>query len=173
MQLNGMIPPRRWKVIGPIDEIISRGHGPSQMQPMDYFMWMFPQEHLALMVSYTNDAMQSRGLRLTTRGEILKFFGVLILMTRIEFGSRRSLWSSQLSSKYLPKLQFGNIISRTRFKELRHDVTFSFPADSSDRWGMIRDFIVAINDHRASHVIPSQNICVDESMSRWYGLGGD
>ena len=125
------------------------------------------------MVSYTNDAMQSRILRLTTRGEILKFFGVLTLMTRIEFGSRRSLRSSQLSSKYLPKLQFGNIISRTRFKELRHDVTFSFPADSSDRWRMIRDFIVAITDHRASHVIPSQNICVDESMSRWYGLRGD
>ena len=38
---------------------------------------------------------------------------------------------------------------------------------------MIRDFIVAINDHRASHVIPSQNICVDENMSRWYGLEGD
>ena len=74
MQLNGIIPPRRWKVIGPIDEIISRGHGPSQMNPMDYFMWMFPQEHLLLMVSYTNDAMKSRGLRLTTRGEIFEVF---------------------------------------------------------------------------------------------------
>ena len=168
-----MILPRRGTVIEPIDEIISRGHSPSQMQPMDYFMWMFPQEHLALMVSYTNDAMQSRGLRLTTRGDILKFFGVLILIIRIEFGSRRYLWSSQLSSKYLPKPQFGNIISRTRFEELRQNVTFSFPANSSDRWGMIRDFIIAINDHRASHVIPSQKSCVDESMSRWYGLGGD
>ena len=94
MQLNSMIPPRRWKVIGPIDEIISGGHGPSQMQSMEYFMWMFPQECLVFMASYTKDAMQSRELRLTTRGEILKFFGVLILMTRIEFGSRRSLWSS-------------------------------------------------------------------------------
>ena len=94
-------------------------------------------------------------------------------MTRIEFGSRRSLWSSQLSSKYLPKLQFGNIISRTRLEELRQNATFTFSADSSDRWGMIRGFFVAIHDHRASHVIPSQNICVDESLSRWYGLGGD
>ena len=163
MHLYGMIPPRRWKVIGPIDEIISRGHSPSQMHPMDYFMWMFPHEHLALMVSYTNDSMESRGLRLTTRSEILKFFGVLILMTRIEFSTRRSLWSSQETSKYLPQPQFGNIISRRRFEELRQNVTFSFPADSNDRWGMIRDFIVAINDHRASHVIPSQKICVDES----------
>ena len=47
MQLNVMIPPRRWKVIGPIDEIISRGHGPSQIQLIDYSMWMLPQEHLA------------------------------------------------------------------------------------------------------------------------------
>ena len=43
------------------------------------------------MVSYTNDAMESRGLCLTTRGENVKFFGVLILMIRIEFSRRRSL----------------------------------------------------------------------------------
>ena len=60
------------------------------------------------MVSYTNDAMQSRGLRLTTRGGILKFFGVLILMTRIAFGSRRSLWSSQGSSKYCSTIPYCN-----------------------------------------------------------------
>ena len=135
-------------------------------------MWMFSQEHLALMVSYTNDAMQSRGLRLITIGEMLKFFGVLILMNRIEFSSRRSHWSSQGSRKYLRQPQFGNIIARTRFEALRKNVTFSFPADWSDRWGLIRDFIVAITDHRSSHVIPSQNICADESMSHWYGLRG-
>ena len=160
-------------MIGPIGKIIFRCHGPSQMHSMDYFMWMFPQKHLAFIFSYTNDAMQSSGPCLTTRGEIVKFFGPLILMTRIEIGSSRSLWSSQRSSKYLPKPQFGNIISITRFEEFRQNVTFSFPADSSDRGVIIRDFIFAINDHRASHVIPSQNFCVDESMSRCYGLGGD
>ena len=34
-------------------------------------------------------------------------------------------------------------------------------------------FIDAINRHRAAQVLPCERICVDESMSRWYGLGGD
>ena len=65
------------------------------------------------------------------------------------------------------------MVFRTKFVELQKNVTFSFPGDSRDRWGMNRDFIVAINDHRASHVIASQTIFADDSMSGWYGLGGD
>ena len=46
--LNGMISPRRWNVIGPIDEIVSRGHGLPQIHPMDYLIWVLPQDHLAV-----------------------------------------------------------------------------------------------------------------------------
>lgn len=102
MQINGFIKARKWKVIGPIDEIISEGHGPAKMNPLDYFMWMFPQGFLSSIVSYTNENMEDKLLQLTTRGEIVKFFGVLILMTRCEFSARRSLWSTKQSSKYLP-----------------------------------------------------------------------
>ena len=28
------------------------------------------------------------------------------------------------------------------------------------------------NKHRANNVLPSEWICVDESISKWYGLGG-
>jgi hypothetical protein len=28
------------------------------------------------------------------------------------------------------------------------------------------------NEHRKSYLIPSWQICVDESIGRWYGLGG-
>lgn len=31
----------------------------------------------------------------------------------------------------------------------------------------------AINKHRAASVSPLELICVDKSMSIWYGLGGD
>ena len=34
------------------------------------------------------------------------------------------------------------------------------------------DFVAAFNEHRANFFIPSDHICVDESMSRWYGQGG-
>ena len=67
----------------------------------------------------------------------------------------------------------GHIMSRKRFEELRQHVTYSKVRDETDRWGVISEFITAINDHRSAQVFPSDSICVDEIMSRWYGLGGD
>lgn len=40
------------------------------------------------------------------------------------------------------------------------------------RWELISDFVDSSNDHRSAHVSPSEYICVDESMCKWYGLGG-
>jgi len=34
------------------------------------------------------------------------------------------------------------------------------------------DFVKRFNDHRAAYMHPGEVICVDESISRWYGLGG-
>jgi hypothetical protein len=40
------------------------------------------------------------------------------------------------------------------------------------RWGLVDGFLQSINCHREVHVTPSDLICVGESISRWYGLGG-
>ena len=43
----------------------------------------------------------------------------------------------------------------------------------AEHWWMIIDNMVEIfNRHREEHFSPSEWICVDESISRWYGLGG-
>ncbi len=34
------------------------------------------------------------------------------------------------------------------------------------------DFVSAVNEHRAKNFMPSDTVCVDESISRWYGQGG-
>ena len=34
-------------------------------------------------------------------------------------------------------------------------------------------FVKIFNDYRTQSFIPSEMICVDESISRWYGQGGD
>ena len=39
------------------------------------------------------------------------------------------------------------------------------------RWMLVDDFIEAFNDYRAESYRPSDRICVDELISRWYGLG--
>ena len=40
------------------------------------------------------------------------------------------------------------------------------------RWKLVDDFIEDFNDYRSSNYFSSDRICVDESISRWYGLGG-
>ena len=41
------------------------------------------------------------------------------------------------------------------------------------RWRLIDDFVEFFNEHRAQFFSPSTYICSDESLSRWYGQGGD
>jgi Transposase IS4 len=38
---------------------------------------------------------------------------------------------------------------------------------------LVQDFIDNFNDHREAFYDPSWLICADESISRWYGLGGN
>ena len=41
------------------------------------------------------------------------------------------------------------------------------------RWMLIKDFVRNFNSHRADNFVPSDLICVNESMSKWYGQGGN
>jgi Transposase IS4 len=45
-------------------------------------------------------------------------------------------------------------------------------SEAYSRRMLIQDFILNFNEHRAQYFHPGWQICVDESMSRWYGLGG-
>ena len=43
---------------------------------------------------------------------------------------------------------------------------------STWRWVLVDDFVNNFNKYQALYYVPSYLICVDESMSKWYGLGG-
>ena len=105
MQMKGWGPTRPWKVIGPLDETISEGHGPD-MTPYEYFQWVFPMGFLSTIVSYSHYELEKRNLKPTSLGEILKYFGVIVLMSRFEFSGRRALWISQSGTKYIPAPMF-------------------------------------------------------------------
>jgi len=121
----------------------------------------------------------------TTPGEILKLFGVVLLGTRFEFGCRSDQWSTTPRTKHIPARAFGvrTGMSRNRFDNLWSSLTFSVQraggpptgANGSEqfRWFLVNDFVEAINRHRAAHVIPAETLCVDESISKWYGQGGE
>ena len=76
------------------------------MTPLDVFLLMFPPTHLVKIINMTNDKLRRLGKNTTTKGEMVKFFGMLLLATRYEFCSRRDLWSSRSISRMVeaPKL---------------------------------------------------------------------
>jgi Transposase IS4 len=43
---------------------------------------------------------------------------------------------------------------------------------AAHRWRLVSDFVESVNSHRAAYFSPSDLVCVDENMSRWYGQGG-
>jgi Transposase IS4 len=115
--------------------------------------------------------------------EILHFFfGLLILITCFKFGERASLWSPQSRCKYIPTPNLGERtgMARDRFTALLRylvwsDQPFARPEGMSSqeyRWKLVDGFVAKINEHRANYMAPSWLICADESISRWYGLGG-
>ena len=46
-------------------------------------------------------------------------------------------------------------------------------SSESFRWKLVDDFVTNFNLHRATMFVPSDSICVDASISRWYGRGGE
>lgn len=140
---------------------------------------MFPPKQLNTMVTMTNQRLIRR-LR-QPKGELMKLFGLLILCTCFEFGSRGSLLSNKKPGKHVPAPAFGTCgMSRDRFDVLWSLIRFGEKPEerpstmSSDeyRWRLVDDFVENFNAYRVSIFTPSDLICVDESMSKRYGNGG-
>ena len=184
--LNGNYTPRMWSVRNVVGENLYPG-GPNAatttngMSALDFFLLMFPPKQLVAMVDLTNIELAKLEANTTNISELLKFFGVLILMTSFEFTSRASLWSSVAPMKYKPAPHFGLTgMSKHRFNDLFRAIRWSKqPSERAEnesteqhRWKLVDDFVANFNEHRANFFVPSETICVDESMSRWYGQGG-
>ena len=74
------------------------------------------------MTLYTSQQLVKHGEKGTTKGEMIKWFGIIILATRFEFGDRESLCYTVSQSKYRSAPDFGkNGMNRHRFDMLwRH-----------------------------------------------------
>ena len=107
---------------------------------------MFPRPQLDAMLRLTNLKLYQRKRRLTTAGELLKFLGMLILISRFEFGNCSIFWSSTKPGKYVPAPSLGSAgMSRDRFDMLWRCVLFSDQPDvrpsnmwsEQYRWGLV------------------------------------
>ena len=168
--LNGFVTRKFWTVTHFTGNRIAENQGATGLTPYDFFMWMFPVSHLQKIVSMTNTNLEVQGKQPTSCGEILRFFGLLIMMTRHEYGNRRNLWNTTNKYKYIAAPNFTRIMPRHRFESLRHCIRFSScpegDGDGTNRWSLVDDFVTAINEHKQMFVTPSDLLCVDESMSR-------
>jgi hypothetical protein len=183
MEVNGVVPSRRWYIRDAFGNTYCHGSDPSARESrLDYFLLMFPNNALVHIVEETSVCLLVDGCQPTTIEELIAFFGAIILATRFEFGSRASLWSENAYSRFHPAPHFGRTgIGRRHFDALWSNLRFSAqpavrPEDVPSeeyRWMLVNDFVRFFNDHRHEQFVPCDRICVDESMSRWYGMGGD
>ena len=67
--------------------------------------------------------------------------------------------------------RFDAIWSCIRFSECPEELHPGITS-MAHQWMLLDDFIEAFNDYRAKSYSPSYRICVDKSISRWYGLVG-
>ena len=184
VDVNGPIPYRQWYIIDSMGERIMQSDSSKvkKMSRLDLFILKYPPKHLLKIIRMTSRNLIKLGKPEITKGGLIKFFGIIILGTRFEFGSRSDLWSMLLVSRFIEAPKFGEKtgMSRQRFDDIWRCIRFSEqPAERPEcmssmeyRWMLVNDFIDAFNDYRASNYSPSDRICVDESISRWYGLGG-
>jgi len=129
--IGGPVPSRTWSVRTLGGELIVEG-GDSVgfgrgCTPEDYFLALFPQTQLSLVSILTSAKPSARRLAPTTPGQVLKFFGVLLLATRFEFGSQADLWATTSSTKHMSAPAFGarTGLSRNRFDDLWSNLVFS------------------------------------------------
>lgn len=129
------IAPHQWRLKSQYNSAISIMEGSNKdqrIEPFDIFMMLFPAKQLQDMVRFTNQrlASLSEPKGPVTEGEILRFFGVLILGTFVEFDNRKDLWTKKSDSKYVPAPNFAKTgMSRDRFLTLFVHLRYSFQPD--------------------------------------------
>lgn len=175
---------KRWAMASPSGELVhpcSDCYGTGMDRtPFDYIMCIFLQAHLQKMVRLTPASLRRMGKPSTSVGEMRRFFGILVLAARYEFGARADLWASKPASKHIdtpasgretgvPRDRFDAIWRALAFREQLDGITET--SSTQRRWSLVQDFVDAFNEHRFANFAPSDLVCVDESMSRCYGQG--
>lgn len=75
---------------------------------LDYFLLMFPTQHLGRFCVLTNNQLTMISKPRTTKGEILHFFGILILFTRFDLVVGYLCGAQLLNSSILHVHPLGN-----------------------------------------------------------------
>jgi hypothetical protein len=143
---------------------------------------MYPPDQLGAIVRLTNIQLRMKNKKETTMGEVVRFLGVLILATKYQFNNRQDLWTTEPKTRLIAAPNFGikTGMSRNRFDDIWSCMRWSDQLQHKPegmswetyRWQLVEDHVRLFNEYRERNFVPSEMICVDESISRWYGQGG-
>ena len=161
LPVNGNYHSHNWAVKTRMGYILGRGgDDQNSYSCLEYFLVLFPPEQLQLILQLTNNELAMARKNYTTAGDIVKFFGVMLLVTQFEFGSRASLWSNVTTNKYIPAPLFGLTgMPRKWFDDLWMCIRFSDqprnrPSDMTSEqyhWRLVDDFVKNFNEHQAQN----------------------
>eukprot|EP00658_Telonema_sp_P-2_P066672 TRINITY_DN5563_c0_g1_i3.p1 TRINITY_DN5563_c0_g1~~TRINITY_DN5563_c0_g1_i3.p1 ORF type:complete len:323 (+),score=36.49 TRINITY_DN5563_c0_g1_i3:154-1122(+) len=140
----------------------------------DYFCASFPMQHIDNILQWSATAMEA-GQKAMTKDELFQVLGVLYALTRTR-GRQRDLWNVS-DDMLFPAACFGHRFGLTqrRFQACLRSLRVGNPdlAHDGDKWSLVRPFIDAFNERRASKFYPSWQLVVDESVSSWRGKDGN
>ena len=79
--MNDAVVQRQWSIRSSVGDVFGPGCdvGGKQWSTIDYFFMMFPMTHMQAIVRLTNVGLSNNNKIPATVGEILKFFGMMIL----------------------------------------------------------------------------------------------
>ena len=80
---------------------------------------VFPIRHLNIIEELTNLELSKSNHPLTNKKEILKFFGILLLIPRLPDVPRKKMWKAEPSTPYGVAADLGRTdMSKNRFEQL-------------------------------------------------------
>jgi Transposase IS4 len=170
-EVNGPIASMKWRFMGNDGSYMEPNNdlSDSKRSPIDYFMATMPGSTLHRIVSETNEKLCKKEMDICI-AELLRFFGICILITRCEFEQRRDLWSLSTGCRFLNPANLGITgMSRNRFEAIWIMITFSKQEltkpdnmlSQEHRWQLVDDFVEDYNRHRRSCFWPSERVRTD------------
>jgi hypothetical protein len=142
---------------------------PYKLTHLKAFLLMMPPAQITEELRLMNLKLKKKGKQEATRGELLKFYGVNILVTRLRPHSRRDLWEGKRKCKYIEPNDLSRTgMTRHRYEEMLSAWEFSAcPDEKPDgmtyqqwAWSKLDGFVTRFNEHRAAKYSPTESICM-------------
>ena len=136
---------------------------------VEIFLLMMPRDFIETIM--LEETEKESGLANLTFGEMLRFFGVWLLLSTTVRMDRKKFWSTQpIDRESGAPFRLNDIMSNRRFELILQSLRFTAnpPPSYKDRFWEVRVMIDMWNENMKEKFSPSWVSCLDESMSIWF-----